>query len=233
MEENKEIEPNGDKKTYVDILRKIFVEIAEWVICFIIAYILYLFLNYFVGTISGVKQVSMYPTTKEGERLIIERPTIMKKDFEYGDIITFEAPSASSDNYNVDLNAETVTTSYVAKYPAYTGFNKFLHDFIGIDKISYIKRVIGLPGDHIYISEDGDVYRNDEKLKESYIKDGLTSRTGKYINVIVPEGAVFVMGDNRLESKDSRVFGCIPMSKINGYVVCRIWPLNRLGKLDG
>ena len=44
-------------------------EIFEWVICFVVAYIIYLFINYFIGTISGVKQVSMFPTARENERL--------------------------------------------------------------------------------------------------------------------------------------------------------------------
>ena len=49
--------------------------------------------------------------------------------------------------------------------------------------------------------------------------------------MVVPEGCVFVMGDNRAESADSRVFGAVPMDKIEGNVICRIWPLNKIGKL--
>lgn len=228
VDENLNLQRIKDPKV---IFKNVLREIAEWVICFIIAYVLYLILNYFVGTISGVKQVSMYPTAKEGERVILQRTVLFKHELKYGDIITFEAPLAKSDNFLVEPNNEK-PTSKVAEYAEYTGFNSFLHNFIGIDKVSYIKRVIGLPGDNIYVSESGEVYRNGEKLDEPYLRDGITSRSGNYINVDVPEGSVFVMGDNRLESKDSRVFGCIPIDKVNGYVVCRVWPLNRLGKLD-
>ncbi len=221
-----------EKKDSKMVIKKVFKEISEWIICFVIAYILYLILNYFVGTISGVKQVSMFPTAKEGERLIIQRTVLFKRQLNYSDIITFEAPLSSSDDYIVDnTNGQTIYSD-VAQYANYSGFNKFLHDFIGINKVSYIKRVIGLEGDHIYISETGQVYRNGIKLDEPYLRDGTTSRTGKYINVEVPKGSVFVMGDNRLESKDSRVFGCVPIEKVNGYVICRVWPFNRLGKLD-
>ena len=223
MEEERQddfVEVNKEKKKDCK-LKKVIKEIAEWIICFIIAYILYLLLNYFIGTISGVKQVSMLPTAKEGERLLIQRPTIFKKDLNYGDIITFEAPL--EDNISSD--------DVVANYEEYTGIDSFMYKFIGIGKVSYIKRVIGLPGDHIVISDDGYVYRNGEKLEESYLKDGYTNQVGGYIDVVVEEDSIFVMGDNRLESKDSRYFGCIPISKVNGYVLCRVWPLNRLGKL--
>lgn len=203
----------------------IFREIAEWVICFIVAYVIYLVLNYFVGTISGVKQVSMLPTAKEGERLLIQRPTILKKELKHGDIITFEAPK--EDNIYDKEDDGSVTASY----EEYKGVDSFLYNFVGIGKMTYIKRVIGLPGDHIVIGDDGFVYRNSERLNEEYIKDGYTNQMGDFIDLIVPEGTVFAMGDNRLESKDSRYFGCVPMEKINGYVLCRIWPLNKLGKL--
>lgn len=223
-EERKEdlVETKSENKKE-DKLKRVLKEIAEWVICFIIAYILYLLLNYFLGTVSGVKQVSMLPTAKEGERLLIQRPTIFKKELDYGDIITFEAPLED----NVDSEEDDV----VADYEEHKGINSFMYNFIGIGKMSYIKRVIGLPGDHIVIADDGFVYRNEERLNEEYLKDGLTNQAGIYIDLVVPEDSVFVMGDNRLESKDSRYFGCIPVSKVNGYVLCRIWPLNKIGKL--
>lgn len=225
MEENKQeelIEIKNENKTESK-LKIILKEIAEWIICFIIAYVLYLILNYFLGTVSGVKQVSMLPTAVEGERLLIQRPTIFKKDLNYGDIITFEAP--------IENNINNDSEDFIADYEEYKGLDSFMYNFIGIGKMSYIKRVIGLPGDHIVIADDGFVYRNEERLNEKYLKDGITNQAGIYIDVTVPQDCVFVMGDNRLESKDSRYFGCIPTSKVNGYVLCRILPLNKVGKL--
>ncbi len=219
-----EIENKEEIKRKDNKLGKILKEIAEWIICFIIAYILYLLLNYFVGTISGVKQVSMLPTAKEGERILIQRPTIFKKELNYGDIITFEAP-IEYDNVN------TKNEDNIADYHEYKGLSSFIYNFVGIGKVSYIKRVIGLPGDHIVVDNEGDVYRNNLKLEENYIRDGFTSQNGPYVDVIVPDGTIFVMGDNRLQSKDSRYFGCIPISKVNGYVIIRIWPFNKIGKL--
>ncbi|PHG59733.1 signal peptidase I [Bacillus toyonensis] len=84
------------------------------------------------------------------------------------------------------------------------------------NKDIYVKRVIGKPGDSIEI-KDGYVYRNDKKMKESYIKELMPSFIeGKWI---VPQNHIFVMGDNRNNSRDSREIGPIPIDHILGKVV--------------
>jgi len=216
-------EINNEKKAKVRKSSKtISREIIEWVLCFVIAYVLYLIINYFFGTISGVKQVSMLPTTEENDRLLICRPVIFKRDLKYGDIITFEAPFEN----NLENRA-----SDIAPYEEKTGIASFIYNFMGIGKSSYIKRVIGLPGDHIVIKDDGAVYRNDEKLNEPYLNQQDTNKE-TYSDIVVPAGTIYVMGDNRLSSKDSRYFGCVPIEKVNGYVITRVWPLNKIGKLE-
>ncbi len=212
------------------IKNKIVSEILEWALCFLIAFVLYLIINYFFGTVSGVKQVSMKPTTVEGDRLLIKRPTIFKQELKYGDIVTLEAPIGPYE-YVMEPNRVLEGEEATATYTEHKGISKFLYSFVGIGKISYIKRVIGLSGDHIEIKDDGYVYRNGEKLEETYTKDGTTSQNGKYINLIVPENTIYVMGDNRLESKDSRYFGCIPIDKVDGYVITRVWPITKWGNL--
>lgn len=204
-------------------------EIFEWVLCIIIAYVIYLIFNFFIGTLSGVKQYSMYPTAKEGERLFIVRPVIFHKELKYGDIITFKAPN--SQGYH-GLEGEGPSVDVIADYKDYGFFQSFLYNFVGIGKVSYIKRVIGVAGDHIYINDDGEVYVNDQKLDEPYLHEQYTTKSGMYTDIVVPEGCIYVMGDNRVDSKDSRFFGCIPIKQVDGYVVCRIWPFSRLGKLD-
>lgn len=210
-------------------------EIFEWVICIVIAYVIYLVLNFFIGTVSGVKQVSMYPTAREGDRLFIIRPVIFKKELKYGDIITFKAPQ-SNGYYGIEGEGEKEVTSsednVIAEYKKYNVFTGFLYNFVGIGKISYIKRVIGVAGDHIYIDDEGWVFVNDERIVEPYLHDPFTTKSGRFTDLVVPEGCVYVMGDNRADSKDSRYFGCIPLNEIDGYVVGRIWPFSRFGKLD-
>ena len=100
-------------------------EILEWVLCLVIAYVLYLIINYFVGTISGVKQVSMLPTTKENDRLIISRPTIFKRDLKYGDIVTFEAPLED----DLEVNENNI--------PAIKLYEKFNFQKVGLRKKYY------------------------------------------------------------------------------------------------
>ena len=206
--------------------RGILREVFDWVICFAIAFVVYLLINYFFICAPTVKQQSMHPTIKNNEKVLTIRPWMKGSKFEYGQIITFEAPIDNK------LYIDSDETLYTAQYENYTGITLFLYNFLDVNKVSYIKRVIGLPGDHIVI-KDGEVYRNDEKLDEPYIREENTEiQEEEYADVIVPEGTIYVMGDNREQSKDSRSFGCIPFERVNGYVVCRIWPLNKIGAID-
>jgi signal peptidase I len=92
-----------------------------------------------------------------------------------------------------------------------------------------IKRVIGLPGDFIEARADGSVYINGQRLEEPYLASG--TRTANLERQAVPEGHVFVMGDNRGNSSDSRDFGAIDEDLIVGRAFLRIWPLGDVGGL--
>lgn len=103
----------------------------------------------------------------------------------------------------------------------------------------YIKRVIGLPGDKVEVKEDT-LYINGKQMKEPYLEDIkkdliLDKLTGDFTleeltgEAVVPEGALFVMGDNRLHSKDSRFFGPVPISSLIGEVKLQIYPLGKIG----
>ena len=91
-----------------------------------------------------------------------------------------------------------------------------------------IKRVIGLPGDTIE-AKDGVVYIDGKALEEGYLVHGVT--TDSLPRQEVPAGHVFVMGDNRGDSADSRVFGAIDEDTIVGRAFVRVWPLSNLGLL--
>lgn len=199
-------------------------EILEWVYCIVIALVLALLIRYFVGTPTVVQQVSMKPTLVQGQRLILNKTVrTFHKTYERGDIITFEAPSTAP--------AKSAKAEY--NYKPKNWFESFTYYVLEINKMSYIKRVIGLPGEHVEIKENG-VYINGEKLEEEYLRDTVITeaKNSHLIDFIVPEGYIFAMGDNRAESMDCRLFGCIPIEKIESKVLIRFWPLNLFGKVD-
>ena len=205
-------------------------DIIEWIVCIIIALIIAIAFRYFVGTPTIVQQPSMQPTLLQNHRLWLNRwVRTTKKMPSRGDIITFEAPSKT------ELTSEDIAQSAVARYEnePKSLWNKFSYYVLEVNKTSYIKRVIGLPGDHIEI-KDGKVFLNGEELNEPYIQSGVVTDNGhgNCTNIIVPENCVFAMGDNRAQSSDCRRFGCIPLDKIESKVWIRIWPLNLFGKID-
>lgn len=203
-------------------------DILEWAYCIIIAVVLALLFRYYIGTPTIVKQPSMYNTLEEGQRLILSRWTrTVKGKYKRGDIITFEAPSQTQmSTFDVDMNNPVAIYDYKPKGI----FAKFSYYVLEFNKTSYIKRVIGVAGDHIKI-ESGKVYLNGQELNEPYLRDGIKTEQKVFTDIIVPENCVFVMGDNRPQSMDSRSFGCIPLEKVESKVVIRFWPLNKFGKV--
>lgn len=92
---------------------------------------------------------------------------------------------------------------------------------------SYIKRVIGLPGDTVAV-EDGYVLVNGKKLVENYVPAEYRDDRS-YSPRVVPPGEYFVLGDHRSSSNDSRAWGFVPRSFIYGKAVFVFWPLDRMG----
>ena len=204
-------------------------EVLEWIYCIIIAVVLALLFRYFIGTPTIVKQVSMYPTLKQDQRLWLNRwGRTIKKLPEKGEIITFQEPDKVT-----YTTAELNKSNPVAYYEKRTGFEWFKYNFLEIGKRSYIKRVIATSGDRVKI-ENGKVYINDEELHEDYLQEGVVTDVvgAGYSDFTVPDNCVFAMGDNRNHSTDCRAFGCIPLDKIESKVAIRIWPLNLFGKID-
>jgi signal peptidase I len=95
------------------------------------------------------------------------------------------------------------------------------------DQVPYIKRVIGLPGDRIHIA-DGKVSINDQMLDEPYIRVA-TMQGGDWM---VPDKSLFVMGDNRNNSSDSRSWGMVPYPNVIGKALVVYWPPSKWSLLD-
>lgn len=98
----------------------------------------------------------------------------------------------------------------------------------GASDLDYIKRVVGLPGDHVKIG-DGVVYVNDQPLYEPYISDP-PRYSGEWD---VPTGQLFVLGDNRNNSSDSHMWGFVPYEDVVGRALLIYWPLQEAGLLNG
>lgn len=110
------------------------------------------------------------------------------------------------------------------------------------DEKTYIKRIIGLPGEKIdYIN--GTLYINDKGYTESFLADDVITNNFLFEDIcsidecpngIIPEDMYLVLGDNRSDSFDSRdsELGLVPLSSIKGTVLMRIWPVNKLGLID-
>ena len=156
---------------------------------------------------------SMEPTLVPGDRVIVAKVPYYFHDPQRGDIIGFEEPDP----------AKTPDRGIVG------GFTHWLGQGLGFsppDNPDYIKRVIGTPGQTVW-ARHGDVFVDGVKISEPYLGDITTEN---FPHTTVPEGKLFVMGDNRSNSLDSRFgLGFVPIDRVIGKAVVIIWPPNNVG----
>jgi signal peptidase I len=162
---------------------------------------------------------SMLPTIQLGQRVLVDR---LGNDFSsphVGEIIVFHPPK----NYDLGcLNSSEGQAGGARAKPC------------GVSRAeessqTFIKRVVGLPGDRIAII-GGHVYRNGVPEKDSYIAPCAGQTSCQFpVAITVPRGDYYMMGDNRGESDDSRFWGPVPRSWIIGDAFLTYWPPDRIG----
>lgn len=191
-------------------------ELREWILTMAGAFILVMLLNTKVFATTMVQQSSMQDTLMQGQHLFVEKYSYNFVNPEKGDIIVFiENSSARSFGEEIRIFLTDVKEIFI---PAEQKSN-----------IRLVKRIIGTPGDLVDI-KDGKVYINGKVQDEPYAK-GETYNKDFGFPVTVPYGKYIVLGDNRMVSKDSRIFGFIDRSQIEGKAVFRLWPFEKIGIL--
>jgi signal peptidase I len=159
---------------------------------------------------------SMVPTLEVGDRVFVNKFAYDIGDLGRGDVIVFENPNPGE----------------VPDRGPVSGLLHWLGEGIGFaqpENEDFIKRVIALPGETIEI-RDNVVFIDGESLDEPYLTPEALSHNGEYPPTTIPEGSLFVMGDNRGNSADSRYgLGFVPVDRVVGKAFVVIWPPSSLG----
>lgn len=180
---------------------KVIKEIGSWIGSFGIAFVLALFIGIFIFQPYKVEGHSMDPTLDDQQRIYVSK---LSHSFSYlpsyGDIVVIDSRIDRDRSFKDDFLEHPLVQLII-------GGN------IDKEHTFYVKRVIGKPGDVLEF-KDNKVYRNGKALEEPYIKEVMNYSSDR--KWTVPEGHLFVMGDNRNNSLDSREIGFIPLDHVMG-----------------
>lgn len=168
----------------------------------VLTLIIFLVIQTFIAQPYRVEQQSMEQTLEPDQYVLVDKLTPRFDTYKHGDIVVFNPPA----------------------------------DWIQPDGTPFIKRVIGIGGDTVEIKDDGFVYINDTQLNEPYVyaEDGEPQPTDTSTDPPrweIPDGELFVMGDHRAKSSDSRTFGPIQDGDVIGRAWLRYWPFDSFGIL--
>ncbi|GAB3488584.1 S26 family signal peptidase [Flexivirga lutea] len=200
----------------------------ELTVIVVIALVLSFLVKTFLAQPFYIPSASMESTLDIGDRIIVSKFTPQHSPLHRGDVIVFEDPKTwGRTPHHPSLLKRIVKDSLV---------------FVGVlpgggDHV--VKRIIGMPGDHVKCcTKSGKLTVNGVEITEPYINKGSVPSTMPF-DITVPPDEVWVMGDNRNDSADSRLhdnnsggkLGSVPMSDITGQVVAIAWPIDRIHAL--
>jgi signal peptidase I len=193
--------------------------LKELPVLIVVAFVLALLIKTFLVQAFFIPSESMLPTLKVGDRVLVNKVVYHLHEPRRGDIIVFAEPhpTAAEDDRGW-----------------WGDFTHWLTDGLGFTQDptkDYIKRVIALPGETIEVRQ-GTVFIDGRPLEEDYLSP--IEDVSTFPAHTVPEGSLFVMGDNRTNSQDSRsLLGDIPMDKVVGKAFVVIWPPSDMRWLPG
>lgn len=194
--------------------------LRELPVLIVIAFAIALLIKTFLLQAFFIPSASMEPTLMIGDRVLVEKVGYRFGDADRGDVVVFEKDVGAL----INPAPEEGDPFYVDIVNAF----KELFGFPTGSKQDFIKRVIGISGDMVE-GREGKVFVNGEAIDEPYLPEGTT--TSDFGPAEIPEGMVFVMGDNRANSDDSRGFGPVDADKIVGRAFVLIWPPADVGTL--
>jgi len=213
---------------------RIVAQITELPLLVLLAFVIAVVIKTFFLQAFFIPSGSMLPTLHNGDRVLVEKLSYRFGDPARGDVVVF---------------AKSVFGGNVVELPWYLDVRNFLRELLGLptgSETDYIKRVVAVAGDTVrYAGRPRRLVVNGTGVREPYIRGGrdrfspsLLPRDCRRLGMkavrggcLVPEGRVFVMGDNRSDSEDSRVIGPVRESKIVGHAFVIIWPPDDISPL--
>ena len=157
----------------------------------------------------------MEPNLNISDRVLVIKDHFINTEYNLGDVVVFYNPNF--------IYTKNVYQEYLDALQVWNLNNKLSMD------TAFVKRIIGLPGDTIIINKSGEVFNNGTKLNFNNVVSGNES---ELINYTVPENYYFLLGDNRNNSIDSRIYGSVNKKQIIGKAVYKIYPLNEISKIN-
>jgi len=177
--------------------------LVEVIETLVLTLVIFFVIQSFIAQPYQVQQQSMERTLEPGQYVLVDKLTPRFDAYDRGDVVVFNPPA-------------TWTR----------------------ENTPFIKRVIGVSGDTVEVRDDGLVYVNGTALDEAYTYTNdedapePTEAGGDQNRWVVPDGELFVMGDHRQRSADSRVFGTIPIANVIGRAFLRYWPIGTFWILE-
>ena len=195
--------------------------LRESAIVVVSALVLSLIIKTFLAQAFFIPSVSMEPTLMVGDRLVVNKLAPQVMDLERGDVVVFLDPGGWLDTEPHELNAAEQVLTWIGLLPEHADEH-------------VIKRVIGTGGDHVTCcTDEGLIAVNGEPITEPYVVPG-AEPSERTFDVVVPENHLFVLGDNRPRSADSRFHagsvggGFVPVRNVVGRAFVITWPLDRI-----